>query len=162
MVLLWVSIAIGAILGLVFGTRDLGWGFGIFAGVMGGVFGFLISLMISIPLEAIGGSHWEAVDTQNIVNITDDSNIHGAFFLFAGYVNEDPVFKFYTEDNGNYRLEWEYADYVTIRQDSSQPRIITYTKVADWEWAGVMGFNDYTYTIHVPEGSIKQQFVLGD
>lgn len=169
-ILICVVVGFLAMAYLGFRDRDvMGSFFWLLSGVFGALLGFLLGLMVSMIVLAASPTHLETLDTTNIVNIRDDSEISGSFFLIAGSVDEEAVFKYYTEKNGNYRLVTRDADRVTIRQDGSQPRVITRAEVSDWTFFTLPGDDpdkggvwDVRYIIHIPEGSIKQDFVLGE
>jgi hypothetical protein len=150
-----------------FGTFGSALGFGCLFAV---VFFFVAMLVLIIPLMLFTPTHREVVSNHKIVNIQDDSSLHGSFFLFAGSIDDEAVFRYYEEVNGHYKLQTVEAWQATIVEDNTQPRVVARADFQDWDWlfwpTNAHDFDSdgrhMRYTIHVPKGSIKQEFKLGE
>lgn len=173
---MFIIMAIVAV--VVFGITVFSWhkdmesllgGIGIGA-LFGALSAVLTMIIFMIPVSLMTPHHRETVSTHNIVNIKDDSSTSGSFFLFAGSIDDEAVFRFYEDNNGRYKLVTVEAYYVTIVEDDSQPRVISRANFSDWQWL-YWPFSEkevdsngrhMRFTIHVPKGSIKQEFHLGE
>lgn len=153
-------------------VRDEGWYsgwflIGGFMGLLAGVITFMVcmvTVIIAMPQDR------EVVSKSNIVNIRDDSAVSGQFFLFAGSIDDEAVFRYYQENNGHYQLKTVEAWQTTIIEDDSQPRVVTTAEFSRYDWAfWPQSAHEFDpdgrharYVIHIPKGSIKQQFTLGE
>lgn len=100
-------------------------------------------------------SEVEYTSTANLEAMQMGEQTRGTAFLGSGYVNETNSYTyFYENENGNLQSGRIDADEAEIVQsDTETPRIETHHWQMPWWW-GPMDMVD-TYTVYVPEGSIK-------
>lgn len=146
-----------------FTMRDMGWPgilFGLVIGGMVGIMGAMLANGIATPFV---DTHYEKHSVQDLQNISSDSEISGGFFLFAGYVDEDAVFRYYAKDsNGVSRLGTVYAWEAEIVEGPGQPRVEVLDEVSDNRLLSIIEEDDEAKVVfYIPEGSIKQSYTLG-
>lgn len=148
----------------------------IFLIVIGAVIGFLTSYFVS--LETL--KETKVTFPVKIVSLRDGSQVEGKIggnlFLMRGYIGEKEYFTYYQDNgNGSYSLGKRPAGQSTIWTDVTPEtaridvtdihRECTYDSL--WMYPFVCALDSQTPPVefhwadfHVPEGSIKQDFVL--
>lgn len=131
------------------------------ASLTGGLIGFISGIIIALALP---------MDTYikrysiNIESLKDHSNASGEFFLGCGSINGSMKYSFYYEENGLYRLmQLDYTD-VAIKYSDKKPRVnvseLWFTDAAINQYAIDLNIGDKSYIIEVPEGTIKNNYIL--
>jgi len=126
----------------------------------------LIAIIAAVFIVSFGFSTSLQPDyVVPIASLNDNSRIYGSFTLGSGSVKSEPVFVVYSQlRNGGYQLETYPADQCTIYMDSDTlPHIQVYRTVVSFYSLQLPGceFPSWrTYDIHVPKGTIVQQYRL--
>lgn len=97
---------------------------------------------------------------KEIIALKDDGNADGRFFLGSGYINNDMVFYYVTNEHGTYKISRIKAGDATIIYSEDSPRIEKYSaeKFVHW-WYYIFAIPVSYYTqIYVPEGTIQYGF----
>ena len=86
----------------------------------------------------------------DIVSLERDSEVHGAFALGYGHVDEHPVYYFYIETDKGYKLKSIETEYTYIQEnDEIEPSIYHYKKSGE----------EYShYTIYCPTGTVVRDY----
>lgn len=98
---------------------------------------------------------------ENLVALTTSEKTSGSFFLASGYSDEEQTFSFLSmAEDGGVRLGEVYADSAVVYEDEQdKPFYTTYTWIKYDPWISPFGSNiDYTYSFHIPEGSIVSTY----
>lgn len=100
-----------------------------------------------------------------LVNLGDGMGVQGRFFLGSGSIESNPVYMYYIDNNGQYKLHYQYSYNSYVTYTDSTPRIIWHGERSDSSfWLAIM--NDWDpvseeyIEFQVPKGSIKQNFNL--
>ena len=121
--------------------------------------GFIVGLMvmIALPAETIE----KKVCSYNIINIQDNNSTSGHFILGTGRVNDEMVYSFYYENNGQYRLKQVDVDMTVIQYDSIA-RIEKYKTVKTESTINLFAYDspNERYVIFVPRGTIIANYNL--
>ena len=117
----------------------------------------LLSLTILLSVLLMGCTESSPVGCENQIDLiysaSLDSEVRGSFFLAIGSVDERQRYYFYKEtDDGGLKLDDVLASMVTIYQDESKAPYILHN---DWRCDP-----ESFYELHVPEGTIIQNFNL--
>ena len=98
-----------------------------------------------------------------LATLKDNSSLNGSFFLGIGSVSSEPKY-FYIErlENGGFKQSSVDAEGVTLFEDTTEPRIITYSSRAKTRWLEWIGLPVKTFApeIHIPAGSIMKNYVV--
>lgn len=138
----------------------------LFAGVFvvtcafGAVFSMLFGMIFNIAGAGIAGYHQVKFSESSIIALQDGSSTSGSFFLGSGSIDSDPVFFYYEDDNGTYRLKHVLADDASVIESSGPARVDIYKNKANSELFGLPFSDDTTYIFYVPNGSILRNFAL--
>jgi hypothetical protein len=113
------------------------------------------------------GEYDRIVSDIPIISLNDRYAIEGSFFLGSGYISEEPVYVFYTNDNthGGYRLDHAPVETSSIFMDSDSmhrgARLITTNKYTLHKSFPLdLCLPDEWNEIHVPEGTIINEYKL--
>jgi hypothetical protein len=141
---------------------------------------FLLLLFVGVIITSlILASSVPLVTTKttnqiNIVALSNGTQIQGESFLFAGEINQEPVYYYFqTTSNGGFVQNDISANNVTIYQDTINTGYILtinisriakpsyFKKYKNWIWMfRTYGIPITTTEIHVPPNTIVQQFNL--
>lgn len=129
------------------------------APIIGFFVGFFIGIMIPSNTEIT------LKKTYYLVNMQDNSNVEGSFFLGSGTVDEELKYTFYYKSGESYKLKQIPADLAKIKylKGDNKPRIEVRGKEKTDDFINHFSINtidDNNYTIFVPEGSIKNNYKL--
>lgn len=97
---------------------------------------------------------------KEIVALKDNGNAGGRFFLGSGYIDNDMMFYYVTNEHGAYKINKIKAGEATIIYSEDSPRIEKYSaeKFVHW-WYYIFAIPVSYYTqIYVPEGTIQYGF----
>lgn len=162
-----------AVLFVVFTQEDfyrMSWGFlerccdtfflVVFTAIAFGVgIGFASFIGLVVPKQ------WTGPETTKLVSLRNNDGISGHFFLGSGSIETKQYYFFYKEaERGGYRPgKIEVADNVIVyeeKQQNGQLKVYTYqfSKPAYYWFA--FKIPSYRYEFVIPEGSLKQNFVL--
>ena len=125
----------------------------------------LIGFAVGICIGLILPVKYETVKTTyNLECLQDNNSAKGEFFLGTGQIEGKMQYIFYYEQNGFYRLKQIDYEKVKIKYSEGKPKV---EEIADKEIEGA--FINYfaidieskiEYTIYIPKGTIKQNYVL--
>jgi hypothetical protein len=96
--------------------------------------------------------------------LSTQTDTDGRFFLGSGYIDEEPVFSYITQEgNGSYKLRWVDADKSAVFEDETGPKIVVkeYKYVHDnfiAPFTILSGNVSYEYEFHIPRGSVVNTF----
>jgi len=118
---------------------------------------FLISCYILVPF-GYSLEPQQITNTYSIYSADITSTIHGEFFLGSGEVESEFVYVYYTGNNQTgYKLGDVPSGESTIFMDENTSPYIKETYTHE-----INGANDnISYEIHVPPGSIVEQYNMG-
>lgn len=130
---------------------------GLLFGVLSGFIGALIALSLPAKTEVVK-------TTYNLASLKDDSRISGAFFLGSGRIEGKMVYTFYYKKDDYYKLSQIDVNLASIKYTNDNPRIERYT-TEKVKGAFINNFaldidEPISYVIYIPEGSIKQDYIL--
>jgi hypothetical protein len=128
----------------------------------------LVVLSCHVPLQTI-----TQTNKVDIVALSNSALLHGEYFLFGGYVNQNPVYYYYQKtSDGGFVEKNISANNVVIYQDTASEGyilIIETKSVADKnfakkynKWVPIQSYysDNFKIEIHVPPNTIIQQFNL--
>ena len=124
--------------------------------IIGAFLGFVVALFI--PSE----KKWVLDETHELQSFKDNSSLQGGFFLGTGSVNGYIKYTFYYKINGGFKLmQLDYED-VIIKYSNEKPKFEKYKEVCTEATINKYSlyFEHTKYTVYVPEGTIKQNYVL--
>jgi len=103
------------------------------------------------------------VETYTLEMLNDTKELNGSFFLASGSFKEDPYFYFY-KNNGEYSvLDKMYAPSARIVESNDTPKLVeSYPNGHYGWWYFKMSEGYSTKTFYIPEGSITNDYTLGD
>lgn len=106
--------------------------------------------------------HTTQYRNAEIVAIQDGSESRGAFFIGSGVIDGKQVYSFYEKSGDGFLLESVEARDVTVYQSSDKPYVVKESGCdGGWQWVTPCLFDKRAVTeIHVPAGTIKENFVL--
>lgn len=145
------------IVGVIFGRQERSVGAFFFATFMSALASLIVIMFIMLIGVTTVGEDYKLIDDQNLKAISVSSNINGSFFLGSGSVDEESVYYYYAAQDGGFVLQNVPTDDALVIEDSSNPRIESYTSVSKnslWYF----GQGDRSYKIYIPAGSITNQF----
>lgn len=135
----------------------------IFPGIIGAMAGLLITFTVA---SACPVGPPELISTEEIVSLSNRTEIEGHYYLGHGTVNSTDYFHYLgnVKDRG---YKWNRIPasmtYINEIEDGSNPRIEHYKLYYKWEILDVLlgpfWFNDY-YSAYIPEDSIVENFVV--
>ena len=104
-------------------------------------------------------NHYERVD---IVSLQDGSSIEGGFFLGTGYIDGSMKYSFYEKSGEGFKLTQVDSKDTIVYQSKEKPYAMRESGCdGNWQWiAPCLYDSDIVTEIHVPAGSIKENFVL--
>lgn len=132
--------------------------FGLFIGGLIGVLcGFVIALALPAKLELVKTSY-------NLEALQDNNSVSGKFFLGSGNIESKMKYVFYYNDDDYFRLKQVDYSLVKIKYSDEKPKAecFTYEPVKDVliNYFALDYPLDAEYIIHVPKGTIKQNYSL--
>lgn len=142
------------------GERALSVGVFAFVGALGALFTLLLGMIFNIAGAGIAGYHQAKVAEHSITALQDGSSTRGSFFLGSGRIDSDPVFFYYENSDGVYRLKHVFADEASVVESSGPAHVDVYKNKANSELFGLPFSSDTTYRFYVPNGSILRNFTL--
>lgn len=164
--ILWLAIGlVGAIIGGLVNYFD--WDsrdpVDFFVGMIpGAFFGAIVGLFVVLGLSFTGSYDITEERRYDLVAAKDGAETEGGFFLFAGYIDESLVYRFYyRQGDGGIKGGELDADYAVIYEDGGNEYVIKAKgKSARWyRFGGAPNLNGYyaRHEFHVPEGSVDRQ-----
>jgi hypothetical protein len=132
------------------------------------VFSVGIVLTIVMPLFVVFGiglffseeyfkTDFKPEKTYDIINIKDINSVSGNFFLGSGSINGTMKYIFYYKEKEYIKLKQiDYRDAV-IRY-SKKPKVTKWK--SDFKWVWYYKESKTYYEINIPEGTIKQNYIL--
>jgi len=109
-------------------------------------------------------SGWETSRLVNLVAVKDGSSTYGSFFIGCGSIDEVEYYFFYYETiSGGIKKDRLLVRDVTIYEDDSVRSHIKQheAKFKSWKyWIFAWESPDKKYSIYVPKGSVKRDFVF--
>lgn len=127
----------------------------LFGSIMAGLLAYVLNLAF---LGLVNND--ETVKVTPLASLSDGSGIHGSFFLGSGYVDSRPVFMYYTNDNGAYRLKQERADDSIVTYTDGPPQLVIHYNNSSNKWVSIVNDSSPEYEFQVPQGSVKSDFTL--
>lgn len=125
--------------------------------LIGTIIGAFVSMALPTKTKSVE-------KTYIIESMNDGTGIDGRFFIGSGVVKDKVKFTFYYHDLGAFKLGFIDADKAHVMYTKGEPFIKkVYKKEVDgyfWNNFSLLFDDDAYYYICVPEGSIKQNFVL--
>lgn len=129
--------------------------FFLFGSIIAGLLGFVLNLSF---LGLVNND--ETVKVVPLASLSDGSGIHGSFFLGSGYVDSRPMFMYYTNNGGVYRLKQEPADRSFVTYTDGPPQLVIHYENSSNRWVSVVNDDSPEYEFRVPQGSVKSDFTL--
>lgn len=128
------------------------------------VSGLIATIIASIFYTNSIGDSTKCTANQTIVNLKDNRDIKGQFFMRRGYIDTEAYYYYYyITDTGSYRENKIRADKCEIVYTNSTPHIEIY-QTPDENllnyWLLYLLESDEYYKIYVPEGSITDDFSI--
>lgn len=122
---------------------------------------FALTVVLALIIGVFVPKHFEYTNIE-LYNLKDGSNIEGSFFLGSGRIDEKLVYTFYENVNGGAKLNNADADKAIVYQGNiDKPYAKRQTScVSHWSWLTSCVSDKRITEFHVPENSIKQNFVL--
>lgn len=139
-----------------------GWPFGLGMFAMSCVIGVFVAFLLSLVVSMIPVGTYDTTERHNLAVLQDGTKTSGSFFLLAGHIDNDAVFRYYVETRpGVYKFDWQYADWAEVAQDTKTP-YVEVVKHHQTKWLNLFGdtMDDDNYIFHVPPGSIKTDYTL--
>jgi hypothetical protein len=172
-IIFFICITIGVILGFLIGLDEDGFIVGIFFAVAGALWGAVVGFVVAfiVGCAVYGGTHYEEISRTPLVNIADGSETHGSgavFFIGTGYIDESPSYTWYeqTGENDYVRRDVEASiatihyiaenesPYYTIREEKKNHPFWN-----KWGWDMTEPW-DSQYDFYVPKGTITREYTL--
>lgn len=164
--MLFVVLAIGAVLGgLGIGISaaiDEPWAryenifLGCFIALCGGVLVLFLGGLVSFFVP-----HTFTYEERPLSALQDGSTTEGSFFLGTGVIDEEQVYTYYMQEGKGFKLDNSPADQVTVFQDTEKPYALKQKDCkSKAEWLVFCVTDNRVTEIHVPKGTIKNNFVL--
>lgn len=130
---------------------------GIIGMMLGFVCGFIIALLLPNKTEVVKTTYY-------LESLNDNNSINGSFFLGSGQFNGAMMYTYYYKDGDFYKMAQLYYKDAKIKYTENKPRIeITEVKAKDDVFLNNFSINNnysIEYIIYIPEGSIKQNYIL--
>lgn len=122
----------------------------------------LIAAFVSLGCNAVAYKFVNEPVQQytSLASLSDGSGVSGSFFLGIGSVDSEPVYMYYTNDNGVFRLHQIEARRAYVTYTDSQPQMVKHTDRSTNKWLSVFFGIDNDYEFQVPRGSVKSNFNL--
>lgn len=115
-------------------------------------------------LWVVGSSLPHTIQHENVevVALQDGATTQGSFFIGTGFVDGKQVYSFYERSGEGVKLEQVDAKDVVVYQSASKPHIVRESGCeGGWQWIAPCVYDRNKVTeIHVPAGTIKENFVL--
>lgn len=136
--------------------------------VVGAIAGFFVGMLLAIIISRVfppdsNTATKVVLSNQEIVSLSDNSTVHGKFFLGCGNIKGSMSYVYYTKHEDAYQMEvTDYKD-VNIRFTNSTPYVETYIYI--YSRKGILKYIAYdnkcvNTTIYVPKGTIKFNYNL--
>lgn len=153
-IVIWASVVIAD--GL-WADSFIDWVFAVFVGlVIGGVFILIAAMPLSYALPKT-----IRYEEKEILNIKDNLQTSGAFFLGSVVIDGIAKYSYYTKENGGFKLNYVDADDVLIKYGEKAYAKSESGCDGSFQWIAVCAYDSTTpVEIQVPDGTIKQNFVL--
>ena len=174
-----IFLIIGAILGfMVFFGDDESVFDGLMDAAMGVLFGAVVCLIATIfwgpyaPMETVT-SEYELVQMSDHVYSDTEGHIGGGIFIISGKIDTElsSGFSYYQKDGDSYSLKTVDAGKSIIKYSNDKPKVViedihcVKPKETFSFWflnIKCEGEDQMHYTFYVPQGSVKENFSLGD
>lgn len=123
-------------------------------------------IITSLTIDHNSNKELIVAETKTIYALNDKTSINGQSFLFSGYIKEDLVYRMFVEENGGKKLKELKPSSVTIyEEDKDCDKFIEtykykYTNSFIKWLLGESTWDDDTYKIHIPKGSITTEYKL--
>lgn len=168
--MLWIILIIGALMIIYFCIDD-------YSSILAFIIGLVLIICASVGLFGVYSNidTYEKIDnTQSIVSINDNSQLSGHGSAFYVSINTSGIYTYYYQlEDGGYKQSTVPANKTVIYEEDNceNPSVMqygTYTK-NNWSttWSKILIFSDKNddykgcrYEIHVPKGTIVQEFNL--
>ena len=144
----------------------------IFAGIfLMSIGAFMVVTYISVSYTSNIKMHEEIESSQTIVNLKDNRDTKGHFFIGTGYVGTEAYYYYYYQTkSGSYKANKIETDKCEIIYTNDTPHIDTIIQIPDEEqtknwltlsWLlSLQTSSNERYKIYVPEGSITDEFSI--
>lgn len=121
-------------------------------GGMAGIFlGFIIALIV--PHKTL-----TKTTTFEIENLQDNNSVSGSFFIGTGSIDGVMKYVFYHKVDGGFKMmQLDYKDTI-IKYSNDLPRVEKLCNYSESNFG--VSFLRTIYVIYVPEGTIKQSYIL--
>ena len=125
-----------------------------------------VVVITSLVIDHNSNKELTVTDIKTIYAFNDNSSIKGQSFLFSGYVKEELVYRMFVEENGGKKVKEIKSINATIyEEDEKSDRYIeTYKYIYTnnfVKWLlGQYTWDDTTYKVHIPEGSITTEYKI--
>jgi hypothetical protein len=169
--LIWISALISFIWYLIKAHNDYELDIGdylisFFSSIIVAVSTLGIIVIASLVIDHNSNKELIQTDTKIIYALNDNTSTNGQSFLFSGYVKEELVYRMFVNENGGKKSEEIKSATATIyEEDETCDRYIeTYKYIYKnnfVKWLlGEYTWDDTTYKIHIPKGSITTEYKL--
>jgi len=132
--------------------------------VMFSFLNFFLSFGVSLIITLIIPTHTQIEkSTFELESLQDGSRINGQFFLGSGYMNEKMKYSFYISEKNGYKLYSISANNAHVKYTTEQPKLEMFKEVVNDDFINNFSIAwdlETSYIIHVPQGSILQNYIL--
>ena len=164
-----ITVIIFAILGAIIGIFI---GYNIWQSIgnfiVGAILGFIFGMIVCLILPS---KQYMTVTNLKIENLQDNTSAKGSFFIGCGHIDGTMKYVFYhkisDDTNSNVKMSMIDYDKVTIDPDyDGYPYVEIFEKKdlpvdsCFWNYFAADVFNEQTYIIHVPSGTIRNDYKL--
>lgn len=137
--------------------------------IFGGIFGFIFGLLVASTLNP---SETKVVTLEYNLGSLRDSGTTGTFFLGIGDIEDGAYYRYYLMNpDGSYKLKtlWSENDQVTVVQENRADAMLRikyrHTRTLKpentlWTLRQADSWQPFSWTFHVPQGTIQQTFSL--
>jgi hypothetical protein len=132
----------------------------IMMGIIGTFTGFILSLTLAFMLPA---DTEIKTYTYKVESLQDNNSISGDFFLGCGQIEGKMKYMFYYEVNGMYKMKQIDYENVSIKYSNTTPKVEQFRREHTDAFINNFAIDfcgDSDYIIHVPKGTIKQNYNL--
>ncbi len=147
-------------------NRYYSFGYNLFAALC---FAVMIGLLFALLADSFVPRQWVKVEEIELVSLRDSEDTSGQFFLGTGSFETEKHYFFYKKVGEGYQPgKLKASDKITIFERSTdRGEIRKYTKKPiespwPWPWYWIAFSPSYgeRYEIIIPEGSLRQSFIL--
>mgnify|MGYP001216093432 CR=1 FL=1 len=131
--------------------------------LLGCVLGSVVALGTGGLIEAISTKEYVKTQEESLLAINDTSSTEGRFFLGSGYVEGKMKYIYIVSMNEEMQMKSAFIDNVKLVY-SDDLKVETYSAEFKSKFIKFLlrepNFSDDQYKIYIPEGTIKQDYII--